>query len=181
MANRRTGLCHKQHVPEEVMDKGHDIHLYGEEGSEGNIMVCHLCGHYGQMRWTGLLQPCKGNRSKQKRTLKWFAEGKHPKAPHTIVARICRAQNITAERVISHGGGRGKGRRGNLGEIAAQQEGEPEEGKEEQQMKILAELERETAREMQQRDEGEDEEREKEQGEPEEREYEDEEVFSFSE
>ena len=79
---------------------------------------------------------------------------------------------------------KGKGIDSHLDERSAQQEGTPEESKEEHQMKALDELEREAAKERQQREELEDEGRKKEQEEPEdekkEREYEDEEVFSFS-
>ena len=99
-SNRRTGHCHRQHIPEEILDKGHNIHLFGEEGMEGTIMVCQRCGHYGQMRWAGLTQICKGQKSKQKRTLKWFAQGKHPKPPHTRLLKIGSARR-NGEKMLS--------------------------------------------------------------------------------
>lgn len=168
-SHRRYGYCHRQHIPDEILDKGHDIHLYGEEGLEGTIMVCQLCGHCGQMRWPGLLQPCKEQRSKQKGTLKWFAQGKHPKPPHISIIRICRARNFTKVKAgydAEKGKGKGKALDGGL----ALQGNLPEKGKEEQQLNTLGELEREAARVQQQRDEPEVLEKEME--------YEEEEVFS---
>jgi hypothetical protein len=91
------GACHRHRIPAGILDKGHDIHLYGEEGMEGTIMVCHTCGHYGKMRWAGLMEECKRQKSKQKGTLKWFAQGKHPKAPHGRLRRWGKARKSEGE------------------------------------------------------------------------------------
>jgi hypothetical protein len=110
---------------------------------------------------------CQHRSSKQRATLKWFARGRHPKAPHTHLIKLGRARRERATAA-----GKKEPVRTNGSEP---EEGKgPEEGEGEQQLKELEELEREAARELQQAGNGEPNEGK------EQKEYEDEEVFSFS-
>jgi hypothetical protein len=110
---------------------------------------------------------CQHNRSKQRATLKWFAKGRHPKAPHTYLIKLGRACREKAAIAKKQGPIQLEGEEPAEG-------GRPEEGMEEQQLKELVELELEAAKEMQNTERG-----EPNQG-KEEKEYEEEEVFSFS-
>ncbi len=57
------------------------------------IVMCQVCGHYGQSRMVGLeAKQCQVRASTQRSTAKWFQKGLHPIKPHRQLERYGRVQ-----------------------------------------------------------------------------------------
>ncbi len=66
-----------QHCPSRSLSRGTTSGTF-EAGTGPLLTDCGVCGHHGQVRFTGLGQPCLKQRSKQLAFLKWLTQCRRP-------------------------------------------------------------------------------------------------------
>ena len=65
-------------LPKQIYEQGHHLRYLREAGTGPLLTYCGVCGHHGQVRFTGLGQPCLKQQSKQLTCLKWLVQCRHP-------------------------------------------------------------------------------------------------------
>jgi hypothetical protein len=79
--------CRGIGLPVSLAGAGHSLRIYQHPNDGPLLVVCERCGHYGQQRFSGLGKKCEGIASKQKGTLKFFCNGRHPKTKAQLERR----------------------------------------------------------------------------------------------